>query len=405
MLKRKSWPFLTSLLLLHSTFIQAYEPYHATIFVSGDSDEVSASNISEFIEEINETIPTVDSYTSTSPASLSINLRGLKAIAAFAANSTTLTVFFPNTGITETFAGASRDESIALFKDYLKDNGNQGQTLFKAYAKFSPIDPIAGNPNSLMAQMGQADFQIGRLSPLRGCNCCWSSQPIIHQFQAGMQLGRAFSDKFDTTIVSLPLRYSYCPSGSYALILDAPLSLLKNGGAYSAVGSVGMGLHLPISNRWSLTPTFRMGFGGSIDLATAGCFFSPGVISTYDFPIGNYLLTMTNFASYYCSTPLHLGGVNFDYHLHNYLFKNGLTLTSCKGFLLCGRPIRFSLSFTDSDFEGDSLFIQHYEEVAFSLITTHLNPYLDYDCLTLGFSYAFGQKSYKGFYLNLAYQF
>ena len=393
------------LMILPCTQIIGTQPYQAKIMVDTDSARVSAPNISKWIQEIQETIPEVDTYTPNSAASLSLNMRGLKAIASFDANSTTLNITIPNAGVTTSFTGATRDESLQLFRDYLKDNGSGGQHLFKSYARYSPIDPIAGNPNSLMAEMGQADYLLGRLSPTSGCDCCWNTQPIVHQFQAGLNGARGFSHKFDTTSYTLPLRYSYSPCGQFAFIIDAPLTLNKNGGAYSLFGSIGLGLRFPITYDWSLTPTFRTGFGGSVDLATAGCFVSPGLVSAYNFHIFNHVLTMTNYAAYVCSTPLHLGSVNFDYHLQNYIFKNGLSLTSCEWYNLCGRPFNYSLWFIDSDFEGDRLYIEHYDEVGFSLITTEVNPCIDYDCLSLGFSYQFGQKSYKGYTLNLIYQF
>jgi hypothetical protein len=332
-------------------------------------------------------------------------LRGLKSILSFAANSNTLVVEFPNIGISTSFTGLTRDDSFQLFKDFLKSNGSGGQRLFKAYARFSPIDPIAGNPNSLMAQMAQASYLLGRLYPLSGCDCSCESQPLVHLFQTGLQVGRAFSGGFDTTIVSLPLRYSYSPCHTWALIIDAPVYFHKNGGAYSLLSSLGIGFRYPITCHWSLTPILRYGVGGSVDLATAGSFFSPGLTSCYDLPIGSFVFSLINSVNYIASTPLHLGGINYDYHLYNYVFKNGFVLTSCKDYCFCGRPLNFSLNFVDSAFTGGGLFINHYDEVGFSLIASGINPCLDYDNLSVGFSYQFGNKNYKGYFVNVIYQF
>ncbi|WP_068467172.1 hypothetical protein [Candidatus Protochlamydia phocaeensis] len=169
----------------------------------------------------------------------------------------------------ETFTGSTREESLALFKEYIRDAGKHHR-LLKAYARYSPIDPIAGNPNSLMAQMGQADYVIGHLSPLSGCQCGWTAQPLVNQVQIGSHIGRSFTGGFDTTSVTIPLRYSYSWDLNHAFIIDAPLTYLRNAGASSLVGSLGIGLRLPMGNGWSITPIVRFGSGGSLDLCTSG---------------------------------------------------------------------------------------------------------------------------------------
>lgn len=386
--------------------LQAREPYKATIKVNLDSATVTAPNLVDLKRDlssssIQDLIPT---YTSISPVAFDIDLRGINASAAFSLNSTTLIVNIPQAGITETFKGVTRDESITLFKDFIRDGGTHYK-LLKAYAKYSPIDPIAGNPNSLMAQMGQADYMLGHLSPLSSCDCSWSAQPIVNQVQAGVYAGRSFAGGFDTTSITMPLSYSYSPDLNRAFILDAPFTYLKNGGASSVVGSLGIGFRYPVMNDWSLTPVVRVGASGSLDLCTAGAFVSVGVTSSYNYKIADFNLTLTNYAGYLSSTNLWLTGVNFNYHLQNYTLKNGLKFTTCEALSLCGKSINFSFSIIDSFFGNKQLYIRHYDEIGMSLIINYLNPYLGYDCLLLGFSYQFGEHRYKGYHVNLAYQF
>lgn len=406
MSKRVLQLIVACILLCQINQVQSHQPYEATVTVASDSATVHDPNLVDLTRDLREEslellIPL---YTPTTPVSIDINLRGIIALTSFAANSTTLVVDIPQAGITQTFTGATRDDSLHLFKDFIKEGGTKHR-LLKAYAKYSPVDPIAGNPNSLMAQMAEADYLLGHLSPLSGCDCSWSAQPILHQFQVGTKVTRGFAKGFDDTIVTLPLRYSYSPDREWAFILDAPFTYHRCGGASSIFGSLGLGLRVPMTNEWSLTPTFRVGGGGSLDLCTSGSFISTGVVSVYNYKINNYVLSMTNYAGYYASTNLWLTGVNFNYHLHNYIFKNGLTLTSCEGFIFCDRPLNFSVSFVDSYFTRDQLFIRHYDEISVSLITNYLNPCLNYDCLSLEFAYQFGQKGYKGYSFNVAYQF
>lgn len=386
--------------------LQSRQPYRATILVDDEQATVTAPNLVDLRRDLRTSAieKLIPIYTPELPASLDINLRGILASGSFAANSTTFVVQFPQLGVTNTFTGGTREESLTLFKDFVRDAGTHGN-LLKAYARFSPIDPIAGNPNSLMAQMGQADYLVGHLSPLSGCSCGWSSQPIVNQIQVGLHAGRSFAGGFDATLLTLPLRYSYSPDLDHAFILDAPLTYLRNGGASSLVGSIGIAYRLPILNSWSLTPIVRLGAGGSLDLCTSGSFISGGVTSVFNYKIRNYVFSLTDYVGYISSTNLWLTGINFNYHLHNVILKNGISLTSCELLSICGREVNFSSFFTDSYFARKRLYIRHYDEVGVSLIINHLNPCFKEDCLSIGFSYQFGQHKWKGYFLNFTYQF
>jgi hypothetical protein len=386
--------------------IQARQPYHATITVDTTSATVSDPNLVDLSRDLksDKIEALIPIYTPTSAVSIAINLRGVMADATFAANSTDFVVTIPQTGVTQTFQGATREESILLFKESVRDGGPKHK-LLKAYARYSPIDPIAGNPNSLMAQMAQSDYAMGLLSPLSGCGCGWTAQPILHQFQTGFNGIRAFSDGYETTAVTAPLRYSYSPDRQWALIIDAPFTYFRNGGASSVFGSLGVGLRLPITEGWSLTPLFRLGSGGSLDLCTSGNFVSAGITSVFEYKISDYVLRLTDYVGYFASTNLWLTGVNFNYHLHNYVFKNGLSMTTCEALTLCDRTINFSALIVDTCFTRDRLFIRHYDEVEIAVIANYINPCLDYDCASIGFSYQFGEKKYRGYCLKMTYQF
>lgn len=263
--------------------LQARQPYQAEITVDDENATVSAPNLVDLKRDLSspEIKALIPIYTPVSPVSFDLNFRGILASAFFAENSTTFVVNFTQLGVTKTFSGSTREESLGLFKEYIRDAGTH-HNLLKAYVRYSPIDPIAGNPNSLMAQMAQADYLVGHLSPLSGCSCCWKAQPIVNQIQVGTYADRSFAGGFDTTSVTLPFRYSYSPDLDHALILDTPLTYLRNGGASSLVGSIGIGYHIPVINGWSLTPIVRFGAGGSLDLCTSGSFISGGLTNVFN---------------------------------------------------------------------------------------------------------------------------
>jgi hypothetical protein len=386
--------------------LTAHEPYHAKVTVDIDSKTVAAPNLVDLTRRLKESslellIPL---YTPTTPVSIGINLRGILAQTSFAANSTTLVVDIPQADYTDSFTGATRDESLKLLREAIRNGGNK-QKLFKAYRRFSPIDPIAGNPNSLLAEIGQADYNLGKLYPEAGCSCSSTIQPTVHLFQASLDVSRGFSKGFDTTAVAFPFRYSYSPTDRWAFIIDAPMTYLRNGGASSIAGSIGVGFQWQVTDHWFLTPVARLGSSGSLDLCTGGNFASAGLVSRFDFPISQFVLSLTDYVGYSATTNFWLTGINFDYHFQTFQFKNGLSLTSCEGFCLCEREVKYSVYVIDTAFSKSHLYMNHYDEVGASLFATGINPCLDYDCLTLALSYLFGEKNYKGIRFNLGYQF
>ncbi len=394
------------LTLVVTQSLEAKKPFQAEVSVGTSIATVSATNLVDLSRDlktqgIQKLIPL---YTPTSATSIGINLRGIGIISAFQANSTVLDVAIPVAGIQTSFTGGTRDDSIALFKEYLRDGGTKHK-LLKAYARYSPIDPVAGNPTSLIAELGRSDYAMGRLTPKSGCDCCYPAQPVRHQFQVGVQAARYFAKEFDTTSVALPLQYSFSPDFQQAFIIDAPLIFHDNGGAYSLIGSIGLGYRLPVTSNWSLTPIVRWGSGASLDLATSGSFVSSGLTSVYNFIIPQGVIAMTNYASYLTSTNLWLSGVNFNYRIQSWVFKNGLSFNTCEGYNCFGIPLDFGLSFVDTQFTAHHLFIRHFDEVTVSLITSGINPCLDYDDLSINLGYQFGQQGFRGYLFSCLYHF
>ncbi len=403
--------FLFSLVDAH-----AREPYKAIVNVGSQSATFTTTNVVDLTKDLSTAAihAKIGGYTSTSAASLTLNLRGLTVTGSYPAGSTTLTVQIPQAGIVVSFSGSTREESNRLFEEFYYTGAHDNRKFRNAFARYTPIDPIAGNPNSLMSLMAQADFAFARLSPLSGCqDCCqkccedpnWSSQPLVHQFQVQGIGARAMSETFDTIVLSLPFRYSYSPTKTWALIFDLPFTLLDNDGAWSIDGSLGAGFRIPIVYTWTLTPTVRLGLGCSPSFNTLGSFVSSGLLSNINIPMWNFVLSVADYGGYFYNIPVEWGGIKYNYHLQNWIFKNGIALTTCNELNICGIPFNFGINFTDSLFCGDELFIEHYDEVGFSIIANCLSNLFEYDSLILNASYQFGQKNYQAYVGSLAYQF
>lgn len=99
--------------------------------------------------------PTYDDTTgSESGINSNLNYRGLPILVTMQENQTSLTFTIDRLGITQTFNGATRDESAEQFYDFLiSDGGSLLSRIQQELARVSPVDPIAGNPNSMQSRV------------------------------------------------------------------------------------------------------------------------------------------------------------------------------------------------------------------------------------------------------------
>ena len=148
-------------------------------------------------------------YTGVEAATVLIDYRGLPMIARYpTAGSTLLTFDVPSLGISQTFSGATRDESEDLFADYFKKNGGDILSrLSKALAKNSPIDPIAGNPNSLMSQLVMQDFNnsfSGIATNIKG-----NGEQSSNLIGIGFNMGQYRQGGITSRSYTLPVSYTF----------------------------------------------------------------------------------------------------------------------------------------------------------------------------------------------------
>ncbi len=153
-------------LLCASLLVLASSPVKAELFVTiaesgvdsftADFDNVDDAFDQLTTEKLQEGLP---SYTDQSAATAVINYRGLPMNFTFNANSPFLTLTIPELGVSETFEGATRDESKELLVEYLEGAGaDTVNRIQKELARVSPVDPVAGNPSSLMGNMVSSNF-------------------------------------------------------------------------------------------------------------------------------------------------------------------------------------------------------------------------------------------------------
>lgn len=344
-------------------------------------------------------------YTGVEAASVAIDYRGLAMSAVYpAANSTQLVLSIPVLGVTQSFQGATRDESQQMLKDYFKKNGNNilGQ-MSKELAATSPVDPVAGNPNSLMSQLVALDFSnafSSQVSALKDSNGSGNSNNLIgigvqaSQYRQAGQTSKAFT---------LPLSYTFRNDldPRRQLTFNLPITMIDAEGSKSYNLAIGGAYRFPVNDNWALAPAVNLAIVGSSDLGALASVTSVSLTSTYLFRLDHFDVAIGNMAGYYATSKVKSGDYSYDPGIKNTALRNGVMLS--QPVSIGGRTMSVEYSLTDTHFFGDTLYIEHYDEIGISL-GTNKRKGSSRSYFRSGLSYLYSSKS-KGGSLNFGYWF
>jgi hypothetical protein len=380
------------------------------------------------------------SYNELSPASFDLNVRGLPATATYIENSQELTFRVPSLGIDLSFTGATRDDSQDMFTDFLEADGDDIlQRMLQELVATTPIDPVAGNPNSAVARMGMADFGFGtdfNMGPaMAPSDVNWSTAtrggsgtlstggtstdggprggagPVGEQstsaWSLGLSAGRFSAGEYDNELISLPIQYTrYGEDPRRQLRISMPISYIDTEGSTSYNASLGIGYRFPIVNDdWSLTPAARVGAVGSEDLGSAAIVYSASLTSNYNFYLEDLKIALGNMVGYYATSSLDAGDYEIDYDLQNGMTKNGLSFEGSTGRKLLSQPTSWQVAGTWTLFWGDDLFIEEFYDIAVTWGTRLTNVSASTRTMRFGLTYTVGEHDFDGFRLNFGYTF
>ena len=374
---------------------------------TGESGSSSFSTVEDLFNEFeNDFAATLASYTDTSAATAAVNFRGVDFSASFPIEEAALTVRVPACGVDETFDGADRDASVDLFEDFLEANSGSLLTcLVQNAVANTGIDPVAGNPNSLMGRMAVADFDLGfdPGSDTIGTGGTDGSTPNLAQL--GFQFGSFSTGDYDGQQYSIPLRYTFNLDGGYAVAIDAPVEILTVEGANAYGGSFGVGVRIPMTDDWVVTPTARIGGTGSIDLGAGAVLYSFGASSLYRFDVDGVAVDVGNMFGFYQTVGISAGDFQLDYDLTNYMSRQGVRVTGEMPFEFFGAAPTGQLSIIRTDFFGDDLFVDGYTEIAPSIRLSGEVGGVPLNLVNLGFTYTVGDSDFQEFRFGGSFRF
>ena len=398
------------------------EIFRADIRVDGVERRISSNNAERFVDQLSSDRlrSLFPNYTESSAASARVSLRGVAADLSFEGNSSRLRLVVPAVGIDQTFTGRTRDESQRQLEEFAKGaatdagvptaalnsgdpraiaNAVTGSTAITRLLRYAvattPLDPIAGNPTSLLSRMVQADFD-SVVTPTVPGTARLPAAPGSHWGLGGTYLGTS-AQGYNGHLFELASRYTYNFRNGDGVLVDLPVAIADLEGSQIYQASLGLGYRwqVPGVPNWSLTPRARFGFAGSIDAGAIGGIAAGSVTSTLRFDIGETGLTIGNAVGYGETVPIELQDYRISYDLSNWSFRNGVILSRRLGEL-AGRVLDGSVSVTDTRFAGDRLYVNSYQEYGLAVsvrggaVANAPSP------LSVGVSYLDGEHGYRG---------
>ena len=197
------------------------------------------------------------------------------------------------------------------------------------------------------------------------------------------------SGGYDQDRVSGKLSYRFnFEESNAAVLVDLPVNWVRSGESDSLSGSFGLGVRLPVTDRWSITPAVRAGVAGSIDLGAAAVVYSGSVTSDFRWDWNGWHFGLGNMAGLYRATGVSVGDYDIDYDLTNVILRNGISIS--RDLTEGPAPLRVTAAFTDSRYLGDDLYVETFDEIAVSFSKGTDNGRFSFDWVELGAAYGFG---------------
>ncbi len=313
------------------------------------------------------------------------DLRGVTALGDYAQNSTTLTLRFvrPDGTVINnskgqacsfTFTGATRQIAYDDLDNATDIDANAGDPrgeaifdcLYGSFARFSPLDPLAGNPTSLQATLvrNAMDLSIGDSLIEQGEGAPGDPWMVGASYSGGS------AGRFDYQRIDARVQRSFrIFEGNRAqLKIDVPFQYSRLSGSDSYSTQIGLGLEYPvIARRWSLEPRASYGIVYSEGFGSVGHIAQASVTSRAVFDgIGRGRLVLGNMLGY--STTLSAPGtaISLNPDLKNVSLRNGLAYELPLKGGAGGRNKSVRASYTHTKFFGDDLFNDSFHEFTLS---------------------------------------
>lgn len=402
-----------------ATLVQASDNFTIEInnTTQSKSYSVGYSTVSNALDGLNvDAIKQNISYSDTDALSAKLGFRGLPINLSYAANSNVLVLNIPSIGVSETFSGSDRDASVDALTDWLKkEGGSTVEKMMKELARVSPIDPIAGNPNSMMSLSVANDFSSGFMNVATK----QSSSSVAMQTTSANSISIAPTyssldiDSIKSDSYALPIAYSFNfdSDSRENITISLPITYTEVQGAKSASLGLGLAFTKAVTQDWLLTPAISYGAAGSVDLGSFAQVASASLTSSYSWDLPrDYTLSMGNMIGYYTTVKFIEHDYAYDPGIKNIVYRNALMLNVPTNNIINNTSLEiFGI---DTRYTGTALYMEEYQEYGLSYGYDSINLNIASDdekyairrSLKVGFSYLDSRKG-DGFKVNFGFTF
>lgn len=418
-----------SLFLLLADAAAARRLWEAQILVGGAAEKDGTNALRELpdIFDTDSLTELFGAYDPTSqPLSAKLDLRGLPAVIDWTTPSAPnqpylLTVNIPGVPLLTFGSSDSTDpleDALDKFEDWLHGDFDGPGAASAALTSFlqelvaeSPVDPVAGNPNSLMSRMTGHDYKLGSEGPFIYSDSRIPDAP--DQTGIGLLFNYAsvgIRGNLDVETLELPFdhRFNLRRFPNLSLLFSLPLTATFTNGEWSVMGSIGLGFQYRPFEWWALTPMFRIGASGSIDVGAAAFLYSATLNSDIHFPLSRFVdgtpeveVHIVNQLGISGSLGFEIGDFKIDYDLQNGVFRNGGYVRGTFG--QSGWGWRFFGN--DTRFSGSDLFFQSYADIGAAVLRAGNAAGFLYESLSLDVSYFGDFDAYNGVSIMLRGRF
>lgn len=377
--------------------------------VNAISSNAGFSNAEDAIRQMdsNQLDNIINSYTDTTPTFATIDFRGLLLNVSFPNVGTALSLDIPSLNIHRQFTGATRDDSVDALVDFFQsEGGSLLNDIQKKLAAVSPVDPIAGNPNSLQASLIADTFSQNAFDTSDAVMAKTDGSDANNVLKVGVSGGKFSSGDIDGTSIAIPLGYTvrFDSNPEWQLKMSMPLQMVKVGDVDIYNAGFGVSLRMPVTKGWSLSPGVSWGVAGSIDAASAAQMVSYSVTSQYRLPVSSVNLILGNMIGQTETLGFKAGDYDIDPDISNTIFRNGLQAEFPTQIKMFGSVCSAQLSIVNTTFSGDDLYLDSYNDIAISFGKQRTEGESLTNYLRAGVTYTFG-TDYDAVKLNLGYSF
>jgi hypothetical protein len=345
--------------------------------------------------------PSIHALTAT------LDVRGLPSEIAWNPLTTTLTLRV--LGEEVNIEGSSIDDALDELEDWFQGEDALGSLevtdLLQGLVAYSPVDPVAGNPNSLQSRMFQTDFDFGTQGPFTSGSERLDEAP--DQWGVGLDYGYAEANRFDVHAVDLPLAYRLnFRNPQWSLLFSLPLTATFTEEQWSVMGSAAMGFQYRPFDWWALTPMVRIGGVGSVDVGALALLYSVTLTNHMRFEWRGIEFAMGNLGGFTQSIDgIEFGDYELSYDLTNPILTNGGTISGNIPAELLSRALRWRLYGWNTQIFGDDVYAKSQTEVGFSLALQGAVAEESYDFASMSLGYVFGNNDYDGLSFRMRFRF